>query len=280
MLRAWRGLGYYRRARSLHAASVAIVQRHGGRVPSEVGQLLALPGVGRYTAGAVASIAFGRAEPIVDGNVMRVLSRLADRRAPIADRSGQAWCWREAQRLVDAASRPGVTNEALMELGATVCTPVNPRCGVCPLAGRCRARAAGSQAIVPPPKPGALRRSIVLHALVQLRAGVVGLETRSEGLWKGLLSPPLVEAPEDAAAADLAERSGASRVGPALEAFDFETTHRSIRFVVHRASFPASRGLRRVAMRAIEGQAVSSATLRVLRGVVSRGSSRAARLRA
>ena len=91
VLRAWRGLGYYRRARSLHAAACAIVERHGGRVPTEVAALRELPGVGRYTAGAVASIAFGRREPIVDGNVARVLSRLADRRESAVDRVGQAW---------------------------------------------------------------------------------------------------------------------------------------------------------------------------------------------
>ena len=148
VLRAWRGLGYYRRARSLHAAAVAVVERHGGRVPSDARRLRELPGVGRYTAGAVASIAFGKAEAIVDGNVMRVLARLADRRASTVDPAGQAWCWSQAERLAVAARRPGVTNEALMELGATVCTPANPRCDACPLARLCRSRSAGTQAIV------------------------------------------------------------------------------------------------------------------------------------
>lgn len=278
VLKAWRGLGYYRRARSLHAAAVAIVQRHGGRVPSDVEHLRALPGVGRYTAGAVASIAFGKVAAIVDGNVMRVLSRLADRRAPVADRAGQAWCWEQAERLACAAGSPGVTNEALMELGATVCTPVNPRCDACPLAGLCRARAAGSQAIVPPPKPGAARRVVVLHALVPLRAGAVGLEVRTEGLWKGLLAPPLVEAPEDESPPRLAAMAGAGRVGPVIAAFDFQTTHRAVRFVVHAAGFAAARGLRWVPLKQLEQEAVSAAALRVVRAAASHGSSRAARL--
>lgn len=280
VLKAWRGLGYYRRARSLHAAAEAIVQRHGGRVPSDATSLRELPGVGRYTAGAVASIAFGHAEAIVDGNVMRVLSRLADRRAPVADRAGQAWCWQQAEHLARAARRPGTTNEAIMELGATVCTPANPRCESCPLAGLCRARAAGSQSIVPPPKPGAVRRALVLHALVPLRAGKVGLETRSEGLWKGLLSPPLVEAPEQETPKVLARLSAATRVEPTIAAFDFQTTHREVRFVVHRSRFPASRALRWVPLPQLEGEAVSAAALRVVQAAVSHGTARAARLRA
>lgn len=265
VLRAWRGLGYYRRARSLHAAAVAIVQRHGGRVPSDASSLRELPGVGRYTAGAVASIAFGKPEPIVDGNVMRVLSRLADRRASTADRAGQAWCWAQAEALARAACRPAVTNEALMELGATVCTPANPRCDACPLASLCRSRAAGSQSIVPPPKPATTRRALVLHALVPLRGARVGLAIRPEGLWKGLLAPPLVEAPEAAAATALARVARAIRVSQAVACFDFQTTHRSIRFVVHRAAFPVSAGLRWVPLAELDREAVSAAALRAVR---------------
>ena len=278
VLRAWRGLGYYRRARSLHAAAVAIVERHRGRVPADASSLIELPGVGRYTAGAVASIAFGRAEPIVDGNVARVLSRLADRRASAVDREGQAWCWRRATEIVTAARAPGVTNEAIMELGATVCTPVNPRCDACPLASLCRARAAGSQAIVPPPKPAVTRRRLVLHALVPLRRGSVGLEARSDGLWRGLLSPPMVELPERVTDRELARATGACRVGPMIAALDFQTTHRSIRFVVRVASFPSARGLRWVRVDRLDREAVSAAALRVIRA--AHGSPRAARLSA
>jgi A/G-specific adenine glycosylase len=128
VLAAWQGLGYYRRARFLHRAAQAIRDMHGAEVPDNVAALAALPGVGRYTAGAIASIVFGQAAAIVDGNVLRVLSRLADHETRMGDPAAERWAWRESTRLVQVASAPGVTNEALMELGATVCTPAAPRC--------------------------------------------------------------------------------------------------------------------------------------------------------
>lgn len=268
VLRAWRGLGYYRRARSLHAAACAIVERHGGRVPSDPATLRSLPGVGRYTAGAVASIAFGRREPIVDGNVMRVLSRLADRRTPAADAEGQAWCWEGASRLVQAAADPAILNESLMELGATVCTPAAPRCPSCPLRACCRSRRAGSQSMVPPPKRPPDRRTLVLHALVQLGPGGVALERRTQGLWRGLLCPPLVEAPRKVSSRFLKKASGASRVGVAATEVPFQTTHRSIHFVVHPAAFASDRGLRWIPASALTDEALPSAALRIIEAVM------------
>ena len=129
VLRAWTGLGYYRRARNLHRAARVVRERFGGELPKEPAALKRLPGVGEYTAGAVASIAFGRAVPAVDGNVRRVLCRILDVAAPTAGRLRE-----EAARLVDPG-RPGDFNEALMELGATVCTPRAPGCGGCPVRG-------------------------------------------------------------------------------------------------------------------------------------------------
>ncbi len=267
VLKAWRGLGYYRRARSLHAAACAIVERHGGRVPSDPVELLALPGVGRYTAGAVASIAFGHRVPIVDGNVTRVLSRLADRREASTAPAGQAWCWAGAMRLVQASGDPSVLNEALMELGATVCTPAAPRCHACPLRACCRSRKAGSQSTVPPAKRVSPRRALVLHALVQLGSGGVALERRAHGLWRGLLCPPLVEAPETASVALLKRASGARRVGPAVAEVPFQTTHRSVRFVVHRADFPPPKRLQWVPLSKLADEAVPAAALRVVEAV-------------
>ncbi len=138
VLREWTGLGYYRRARNLHRTARVVRERFGGELPEEPAALKRLPGVGEYTAGAVASIAFGRAVPAVDGNVRRVLCRLFDMEAPTAGRLRE-----EAARLVDPG-RPGDFNEALMELGATVCTPRAPGCGGCPVLGWCGARGAGT----------------------------------------------------------------------------------------------------------------------------------------
>jgi A/G-specific adenine glycosylase len=139
VLKAWAGLGYYSRARNFHRAVREVAERYGGRVPDEPGAFRALPGVGRYTAGAVMSIAFGRPEPIVDGNVRRVFARLTDDASPT-----DAELWRLAEALVPG-ERPGDLNQAVMELGATVCTPRAPRCDACPLRAWCAARAAGTQ---------------------------------------------------------------------------------------------------------------------------------------
>jgi A/G-specific adenine glycosylase len=147
VLKQWEGLGYYARARNLHRAAQAVLGTHGGTVPADRKTLLALPGVGRYTAGAILSLAFDRPEPILDGNVKRVLARLFDVAEPI-DRPAvvnRMWAWAEALVTAAPAGQVGACNEALMELGATVCTPQKPRCLLCPLADLCRAAAQGTQ---------------------------------------------------------------------------------------------------------------------------------------
>lgn len=278
VLQAWRGLGYYRRARSLYAAAKMIVRDHAGEVPDNMQALQALPGVGRYTAGAIASIAFGHHEPIVDGNVARVLSRLSDRRGVTNDRAGQQWCWHHAMQFVRAAKKPGVCNEALMELGATLCTPMHPKCEQCPLRLHCRSRAAGSQDVVPPPKPGAKRTRVVHHALVQIRENKVGLVLRDTGLWSGLLAVPSVETTRCITLAQVKSASGASSVRRAVARFEFLTTHRRVQFVVHSAVFPAAKRLRWVSLAALQSQAVSAATLQVVRAACKQINPTAAKL--
>jgi A/G-specific adenine glycosylase len=131
VLAAWSGLGYYRRARSLHRAAQQIVGRHGGRLPRTVPELRALPGIGRYTSAAVASIAFGVPVAVVDGNVERVIARLLAANGQSVD------YWALAESLLER-SRPGDWNQAMMELGATVCLPRAPQCGQCPLKRWCK----------------------------------------------------------------------------------------------------------------------------------------------
>ena len=135
---AWKGLGYYRRAQNLHRTAMIVRERYDGRLPEDPAELRTLPGVGEYTAGAVASIAFGHPVPAVDGNVKRVLSRLMDVGDPTATLLRD-----EATRLLDP-ERPGDFNEAMMELGATVCTPRAPRCDDCPVRPHCIADKAGT----------------------------------------------------------------------------------------------------------------------------------------
>ncbi len=200
VLDAWAGLGYYRRARALHALAREVARR--GSWPASASELEALPGVGRYTAGAVASLAFGEATPAVDGNVARVLLRVMGRDVPRDSRDGLGACWERAaclaratHRLAGLASNPaGALNEALIELGATVCTVRAPRCGACPIAGACAARARGVQDRIPRPKSRARRRLVREACLVARDAtGRVLLERRGAGgLWEGLWQPPTV----------------------------------------------------------------------------------------
>jgi A/G-specific adenine glycosylase len=157
VLKLWEGLGYYARARNLHRAARQVASNHAGKLPADRRALLALPGIGEYTAGAILSLAFNQPEPILDGNVKRVLSRLADIDQPINQPATLAQLWRLAREMVEAApvDSAGVCNEALMELGATICTPENPRCLICPLVDLCAAARHGTQherPVTPPRK--------------------------------------------------------------------------------------------------------------------------------
>ncbi len=199
VLKAWEGLGYYSRARNLHAAARIVCDNHAGRVPDEYASLRTLPGIGDYTAGAIASVVYGRAEPAVDGNVRRVLTRLLDR--DLDTRTLRA----TAAALVPS-DRPGDFNQALMELGATVCTPRAPRCAACPLTNQCAARQNGTQAERPSKKvKGAVALFDVGVAVLRDRRGRILLVRRpNAGLLAGMWELPARiaapgEAPEDAA---------------------------------------------------------------------------------
>ncbi|MCA9485165.1 MAG: A/G-specific adenine glycosylase, partial [Nitrospina sp.] len=144
----WAGLGYYRRASNLHRAARVVHAERAGEIPVEERDLLALPGIGRYTAGALRSIAFGREAPVLDGNVARVLARVFGREGEL--RTHEVELWELATRLV-AGSRPADLNQGLMELGAVVCVPRSPRCDACPLDGVCDARRRGLSEAIPTP---------------------------------------------------------------------------------------------------------------------------------
>jgi A/G-specific adenine glycosylase len=142
VLKLWEGLGYYSRARNLHRAAQAVVREHAGQLPRTAEGLLALPGIGRYTAGAIASIAFGERVPLVDGNVARVFARIFAIRANVKSPRTLQSLWNLAKHLLPDAN-PGDFNQALMELGALLCTPVAPQCEICPMRRVCVARARG-----------------------------------------------------------------------------------------------------------------------------------------
>ncbi len=188
VLRMWAGLGYYSRARNLHACAVVVMREHGGKFPETEAGLRQLPGVGPYTAAAIAAIAFDRATMPVDGNIERVVSRLfaVEDELPKAKPRIQAL----AQTLLPER-RPGDAAQALMDLGATICTPKKPACVLCPLNDGCASRARGDQEAFPrkaPKKAGALRRGA---AFVVTRGGDVLVRTRPEkGLLGGMTEVP------------------------------------------------------------------------------------------
>ena len=202
VLRAWEGLGYYARARNLHRAARAIVATHGGVFPMELTAIAALPGVGRYTAGAVASFAFDQPAAAVDANIARVLARWLDLRTPIDTTAGQAALWATAERLMPALGEDGVGprhwNSALMELGALVCRARAPACLVCPAQGWCGTFAAGTQETVPVKK--AARAAVALDepcAWVVSERGLLLQQGTAGARWRGLWKlPPLAALPD------------------------------------------------------------------------------------
>ena len=189
VLLEWKGLGYYSRARNLHRTARAVRERHGGELPADPAALRSLPGIGEYTAGAVASIAFGHPVPAIDGNVRRVLARLLDLAAPTP-----AQLRRTASRLLDP-KRPGDHNEAMMELGATICTPRSPRCDECPVAAWCAAHAAGTVSLRPaPPRRRPVPQADYATAVVLDTAGRTLLVKRPDGgLLAGMWEFPSTE---------------------------------------------------------------------------------------
>ncbi|HET7705775.1 MAG TPA: A/G-specific adenine glycosylase [Thermoanaerobaculia bacterium] len=152
VLAAWSGLGYYRRARMLHAGARDVVERFGGVIPADPDSLQTIAGIGRYTAGAIASIAWRQRAAIVDGNVARVASRLFAIEAAVGSRELMAAAWSQAAGLVEACSDPRALNQGLMEIGALVCTPQKPDCVSCPVRDDCRAWATGRASTLPFPK--------------------------------------------------------------------------------------------------------------------------------
>lgn len=199
VLTCWEGLGYYSRARNLHKAAQIVVETFAGALPSDVATLQTLPGIGRYTAGAIASIAFGQDAPALDGNIRRVFSRLFDISDPVGEPAAERRMWDLAGEHLPAG-QAGDFNQALMDLGATICLPKNPRCGSCPLDGDCLAYQAGVQEARPVRKKKQPTPHHLVAAAVIRRDAVVLIAQRPlEGLLGGLWEFPggKIESGED-----------------------------------------------------------------------------------
>ena len=243
VLAAWSGLGYYRRARLLHAAAKQIVAEHEASVPEDEKTLQSITGIGRYTAGAITSIVFDRPAPIVDGNVSRVLMRLrADERQP-TDKAAVRENWEDAAGLAERARSPALTNEGLMELGALVCTPKAPRCDACPLRERCRAADLGMQDRIPAPK-AAPKRTVVYHTAVVVRdaSGRLLIERRPErGLWASMWQAPTAESEKATPRpSTVLKRLGIPGRAVRVDRFVHITSHREVRFSVYAAPGPST----------------------------------------
>jgi A/G-specific adenine glycosylase len=277
VLRLWEGLGYYRRARQLHAAAKQVVAEHGAAVPRTVAELRGLPGIGRYTAAAILSIAFDVSEPIVEANSRRVIARLAGHAAPLDGPGGDEPIWSLALSLVPKHGA-GRFNQALMDLGAMICTPDRPRCGDCPLERLCEARRTNSTAEIP---ARAARRAVTElreTAVVFRRAGRVLVVRRGPGeWWEGLWDFPRVPGSARAAATAIASSRIFTGLGCGkpfkVGGFVHSVTHHRIRLdvvvVLARRSGAAVRGRRWVAEAALAKLAMTSPGRKIARLVES-----------
>jgi len=272
VLALWQGLGYYRRARYLHAAAKIIVGEHGGRVPRQVESLRQLPGIGRYTAGAIASIAFGVKAPIVDGNVQRLLARWFEIGGERSSREVEQEVWRLAEALVAASRDPGAFNQAMMELGSTICLPRGAKCDACPAAKWCRARANGTIERYPPVRER--RETPVIHAasvVVQRGERVLLAQRPARGPWAGMWQCPTRES-TDRVDAKAISRFVKHEYGlevvldEAAGTFTHQTSHRRVEFDVWvaRSVKGRARGARWVALPDLEQFPLSNAQKRVL----------------
>ena len=234
LLAAWAGLGYYRRARNLRRAARRIVDEHGGALPADFQAILSLPGVGRYTAGAVSSIAFGMRQPVVDGNVARVLARLFLIAGDVRESGASRRLWELAEQLLDR-KRPGDHNQALMELGALICLPRSPRCLLCPLMRRCQARRGALVEQYPAPRPARPVVPVRLVAVAIRKGRQIALVRRAKGgLMEGLFDLPAIELNPDGNARTTVKRWLKDRFGISVRGLEplgeirHTVTHRRI----------------------------------------------------
>ena len=195
VLKLWQGLGYYTRARNLHRTAKEVTNLHKGAFPNTYDKLIALPGIGSYTASAVASICFDAPTAVVDGNVYRVLARYFDEQTPINQPKGVRLFRELAQSLMDAKN-PGIYNQAIMEFGAIQCTPKQPLCTNCPLSDTCQSRANDTIAMRPQKIKSKAAKNRFFHYLVPLDSNQNTLLYKREGkdIWHGLYEFPLLEA--------------------------------------------------------------------------------------
>ena len=230
VLKLWEGLGYYRRARNLQAAAQKIIKDFGGKLPDTQEQIREIPGVGPYSAGAILSIAYQKPLPLVDGNVIRVFSRIFLLKGNLKTGEGHQKVWDVARNLIPTR-RPGDFNQALMELGATVCLPDNPQCLLCPMRGLCQAVQKGLQNELPEMAKATATMEVPMAALLMENKGKILVKKRSqEERWlKGMWEFPSAEGKTHLEALKKLERSTNSKATPKeLQSVRHQITHHKI----------------------------------------------------
>ncbi|MGE0551088.1 MAG: A/G-specific adenine glycosylase [Kofleriaceae bacterium] len=238
VLAAWAGLGYYSRARNLWSGAREVGERWNGALPQRADELRKVKGIGPYTAGAIASIAFGERAPLVDGNVARVLARVFAIPDDIKSTSGQRALWSRAGELMTAlptSAAPGELNQGLMELGATICSPTEPRCLICPIGNHCEAARTGHQAMFPVVAPRKKQHELPLLARTLVWAESAGtivlVRRRADGLFGGLWELPPIE---------LVDALGGNVIDPApIAHHDQLLSHRRMTVAVVRGRLPS-----------------------------------------
>lgn len=281
VLALWSGLGYYRRARALHEGAVAVMERHNGRLPDDAEALRALPGIGRYTAGAIASLAYGLETPVVDGNVKRVFSRWF----AITGGGSKAdnTFWSIAEALIEGVP-PGEWNQALMELGATICTPRAPRCDICPVASSCRAYTSGRPEDYPARKRAKSPTRVSVACLwIERRSRVLLERKRSGGIFRGAWDLPATAVTNSANPLRSLRRDFHARYGASIGAGRVVTRAKhtilssqlaiDVLLVELDGAIPRRASLRWVALGMLDKAAISGATKKIaalMRGETSR----------
>ncbi len=249
VLKLWEGLGYYRRARHLHGTARAVVEEFGGTFPDDPTAWAKFPGVGRYILGAVLSQAFERRMPIVEANSLRVLARLFGYRDDPREGAGKAWVWRAAEKVLPK-SRVGDFNQAMMELGALVCTPRNPACENCPFATACVANRDGLQHAIPPAKKPPVTVRIREVAITIQHGGnyLVGRRPADASRWSNLWEFPHGERRDGESLDDAAVRIAFELTGLTVNPVDEMGTvkHAVTRFAIEMSAVMASRSTGRV----------------------------------
>ncbi len=265
VLKCWEGLGYYSRARNLLAGARQVMEEYGGQLPSDPAELRKIRGVGPYMAGAIASIAFSVPIPAVDGNVIRVISRLRDIREDVTSPAVRKRIEADAAALV-SAGRPGDHNQAMMDLGATVCVPGTPDCARCPLSGFCAARKAGNPADLPVLPKAKKQKVIPWTVLILYSGGNVLLRKRTEKLLQGLWCFPMLEgilSPEEAADAVLKKMwlacSGAKDSGNARHVFTHQVWEMNLVSLSAGEDVPAPEGYDWIPLSVLRDLALPSA---------------------